>query len=76
MTESKINRTLKLVLSELSQLVLGFSYCFENEMRAWCNKRQPQLTDLGSAFKRVHNMLQQFTAVSTPTYSLCITSYH
>ena len=62
--EAKVNQTMRLVLSELSQLVVGFSYCFENEMRPWCNKTAPQLTELGPAVKRVHSLLQQFTKVS------------
>ncbi|XP_013410203.1 uncharacterized protein LOC106173581 [Lingula anatina] len=61
--QDKVTRTLRLVLSELSQLVVGFSYVFENEMRQWCNKTPPSLTELGPAFKRVHTMLQQFTAL-------------
>ncbi|KAL3853254.1 hypothetical protein ACJMK2_016809 [Sinanodonta woodiana] len=56
----KVCKTLSLVLSELSQLVTGFSYCYENEMSHWCNKMPPTLTQLGPAFKRVHNLLQQF----------------
>ncbi|KAL4225877.1 HAUS augmin-like complex subunit 7 [Mactra antiquata] len=53
-------RTISLVLSELSQLVTGFTYCYENEMSHWCNKSPPKLTQLGPAFKRVHRLLQQF----------------
>ncbi|KAK2194237.1 hypothetical protein NP493_1g04033 [Ridgeia piscesae] len=52
---------LRLVLSELSQLITSFSYCFENELVAWCNKPSPVLNDLGPAFKKVHILLQQFT---------------
>jgi len=57
-------RTVSLVLSELSQLMTGFTYCYENEMRHWCNKSPPTLTQLGPAFKRVHRLLQQFVHVS------------
>ncbi|XP_052782046.1 uncharacterized protein LOC128218421 isoform X1 [Mya arenaria] len=53
-------RTVSLVLSELFQLITGFTYCYENEMRQWCNKSPPKLTQLGAAFKRVHRLLQQF----------------
>jgi HAUS augmin-like complex subunit 7 len=45
------------VLTELTQLVTNFSYCYENEMSLWCNKSPPILSDLGTAFKRVHNPL-------------------
>ncbi|XP_045166766.2 uncharacterized protein LOC123530121 isoform X2 [Mercenaria mercenaria] len=55
-----ICRTISLVLSELSQLVTGFTFCYENEMKHWCNKSPPNLTQLGPAFKRVHRLLQQF----------------
>ena len=61
---SKVSQTLKLVLSELAQLVTSFSYCFENEVRQWCNKAPPTLTQLGPAFKRVESQLQQFNMVS------------
>ncbi|XP_064633205.1 HAUS augmin-like complex subunit 7 isoform X2 [Lineus longissimus] len=61
--DEKMGRTLKLLLSELSQLVTGFSYCFENEMHHWCNKSAPQLSQLGPAFKRVCGLLQIFTSV-------------
>ncbi|ESO89865.1 hypothetical protein LOTGIDRAFT_234008 [Lottia gigantea] len=57
---STTTRTLQVVLSELSQLVVSFTYCYENEMRLWCNKTPPVLTDLGLAFKRVYNVLEQF----------------
>ncbi|OWF41560.1 HAUS augmin-like complex subunit 7 [Mizuhopecten yessoensis] len=56
----KISKTMQLVLSELSQLEVGFSYCYENEMCHWCNKTPPTLNQLGPAFKRVHTLLQQF----------------
>ncbi|KAH3818709.1 hypothetical protein DPMN_120432 [Dreissena polymorpha] len=56
-------RTISLVLSELSQLTTGFNYCYENEMKQWCNKSPPNLTQLGAAFKRVHRLLQQLIQV-------------
>ncbi|XP_033744665.1 uncharacterized protein LOC117330479 [Pecten maximus] len=56
----KITKTMQLVLSELSQLEVGFSYCYENEMCHWCNRTPPTLNQLGPAFKRVHTLLQQF----------------
>ncbi|CAH1782612.1 unnamed protein product [Owenia fusiformis] len=62
-TVSKVCQTLRIVLSELSQLVTSFSYCYENEMKQWCNKTPPNLSQLGPAFKRVHSMLQKFTAL-------------
>ncbi|XP_067684101.1 HAUS augmin-like complex subunit 7 [Haliotis asinina] len=55
-----MSRTLTVVLSELSQLMVSFTYCYENEMRHWCNKTPPSLTGLGKAFKRVHTILHQF----------------
>lgn len=65
-----ICRTVSLVLSELSQLVTGFTYCYENEMSHWCNKSPPNLTQLGPAFKRVHKLLQQFIQVVSWTNHL------
>lgn len=61
--KDRVSRTLQLVLTELTQLVTNFSYCYENEMCLWCNKSPPILSDLGTAFKRVHNLLQQFVSV-------------
>ncbi|XP_071805921.1 HAUS augmin-like complex subunit 7 isoform X1 [Asterias amurensis] len=59
----KVTQTLKLVLSELAQLVTSFSYCFESEMRQWCNKTPPKLAGLGPAIKRVHSLQAQFSTV-------------
>ncbi|KAJ8047743.1 HAUS augmin-like complex subunit 7 [Holothuria leucospilota] len=53
-------QTLKLVLSELAQLITSFTHTFETEIRPWCNKNPPRLTPLGPASKRVHNLLSQF----------------
>lgn len=58
-----VSKTMSLVLSELSQLVVGFTYCYENEMSHWCNKSPPILNELGPAFKRVYNSLQSFVKV-------------
>nr|XP_022300647.1 HAUS augmin-like complex subunit 7 [Crassostrea virginica] len=55
-----VSKTMSLVLCELSQLVVGFTYCYENEMSHWCNKSPPVLNELGPAFKRVYNLLQTF----------------
>jgi hypothetical protein len=58
-----VSKTMSLVLSELSQLVVGFTYCYENEMSHWCNKSPPVLNELGPAFKRVYSLLQSFVKV-------------
>ncbi|KAK3103461.1 hypothetical protein FSP39_019433 [Pinctada imbricata] len=60
MEREKTSKTLSLTLSEMSQLLTGFSYCFENDMRQWCNKTPPDLTQLGPAFKRVHQSFPTF----------------
>ena len=60
-----LNQTMKLVLSDLDQLILSFSCCYDNEMTHWCAKTcAPQLTGAGVCFKRVHTMLQQFRLVN------------
>lgn len=61
--KDRVSRTMQLVLTELTQLVTNFSYCYENEMSLWCNKSPPILSELGTAFKRVHNLLQQFVSL-------------
>ena len=61
--QETVCRTLSLVLSELSQLITGFTYSYENEMHHWCNKNPPALTQLGPTFKRVHRLLQQLLEV-------------
>lgn len=58
--QDAVCRLMSLVLSELSQLITGFTFCYENEMHHWCNKSPPALTQLGPTFKRVHRLLQQF----------------
>ena len=65
-------KTISLVLSELAQLVTGLTYCFENEMKHWCNRSPPALTQLGPAFKRVHRLLQQFVQVIMSTNLLLL----
>ncbi|XP_071961083.1 HAUS augmin-like complex subunit 7 [Antedon mediterranea] len=60
---STVSETMKLILSELAQLITSFSYSFENEMRQWCNKAPPKLTQLGPTFKDVHSSLQQFSVI-------------
>ncbi|XP_065938725.1 HAUS augmin-like complex subunit 7 [Magallana gigas] len=64
------SKTMSLVLSELSQLVVGFTYCYENEMSHWCNKTPPILNELGPAFKRVYNLLQTFIKLLTDFESI------
>ena len=59
----RANQSLDLVLGELSQLVLSFTYCFENEMLPWCDKSPPSFSQLGPAFKRVHTLTLQFSKV-------------
>lgn len=63
-TSKKVGKTLQLVISELSQLVTGFSCCYENELRPWCNMDPPPaFGQLGPAFKRVHTSLHKFSKV-------------
>ncbi|KAK7102248.1 HAUS augmin-like complex subunit 7 [Littorina saxatilis] len=57
----RASTSLALVLGELSQLVLSFTYCFENEMQPWCDKSMPVLSQLGPAFKRVHHLTTEFS---------------
>ncbi|XP_030828412.1 uncharacterized protein LOC581318 [Strongylocentrotus purpuratus] len=72
---NKVCQTMKLVLSELVQLVTSFTFMFESEMRQFCNKAPPQLTQLGPAIKRVHTLLQQFSGLLTSLQSMH-TSYY
>ena len=62
--EAKVQTTLRLVLTELQQLITGFGHCYELEVRPWCNKVRPHLTQLGASFQRVHGLLQGFTQVT------------
>ncbi|XP_048582265.1 HAUS augmin-like complex subunit 7 isoform X2 [Nematostella vectensis] len=55
----KVSKTLELTLSTLSQQVAGFVHCYESEMRPWCSRSQPVLSELGPAFKRVYTLLQK-----------------
>ncbi|XP_041459417.1 uncharacterized protein LOC121411021 [Lytechinus variegatus] len=71
----KVCQTMKLVLSELVQLVTSFIFMFESEMRQFCNKAPPKLTQLGPAIKRVHTLLQQFSGLLTSLQSMH-TSYY
>ncbi|KAL8608818.1 hypothetical protein ACOMHN_051423 [Nucella lapillus] len=56
----RARESLQLILGELSQLVLSFTYCYQNEMQPWCNKTPPHFSQLGPAFKRVHALTQRF----------------
>ncbi len=62
-TAEKVERTLRLTLPEMSQIMVGFTLCFENEMQQWCNRSSPQLNQLGPAFRRVHVVLEHFTDI-------------
>ena len=72
---AKINKSLKLVLCEMTQLVMGFAACFETELKQWCNKEPPKLGELGPAFKRVHGLLSQFTGVRYYSFRLIYASW-
>ena len=50
-------------LNELHQLLRSFSYTYQTQLLAWCNRQQPQTTPLGSDFQRVHVALTDFTAL-------------
>ena len=60
----KVNRSLSLVLSELSQQITSFNYFYENDLQAWCKKLPENITKSGPEFKRVHDLLKQFIVVS------------
>lgn len=66
---------LDIVLRELCQLVLSFTYCYENEMQPWCHQSQPDFLQLGPAFKRVYNLLQQFAQVIHSMYRFTTKNY-
>ncbi|XP_071479115.1 HAUS augmin-like complex subunit 7 [Diadema antillarum] len=66
----KVRQTMKLILTELVQLVTNFTFSFESEMRQWCDKAPPRLTQLGPAVKRVHTLLQQFTSLLSSLRSM------
>jgi HAUS augmin-like complex subunit 7 len=65
-------QTLELVVGELCQLAVNFTYCFENEFQPWCDKSPPMLSQLGPAVKRVHSLLQHFAQVKKNVSKLCI----
>ncbi|XP_077988395.1 HAUS augmin-like complex subunit 7 [Glandiceps talaboti] len=71
----RVSKTMQLALSELSQMVTGFTFTFENEIRQWCNRAPPALTDVGKAFKRVYILLQHFTEM-LQNLSSVKTSFH
>ncbi|XP_076448582.1 uncharacterized protein LOC143285220 [Babylonia areolata] len=56
----RAGQSLQLVMGEVSQLVLSFTYCYENEMLPWCRREPPHLSQLGPLLRRVHALTQQF----------------
>ncbi|ELU00697.1 hypothetical protein CAPTEDRAFT_224194 [Capitella teleta] len=62
-SDDKLQRTLQLVFSELSQLISGFSCSYDNDIQQWCNKTPPQLSQLGQSFKKVHALSQLFSTM-------------
>ncbi|XP_031552030.1 uncharacterized protein LOC116289272 [Actinia tenebrosa] len=59
-TKEKVSKTLNLALTTMSQVVTGFLYCYESEMKPWSNRSQPNLSELGPAFERVYSLLEKF----------------
>lgn len=63
--KATVKQTVKLVLSEFDQLITSFSCCYDNDMRHWCAKTPPQLSQIGPCFKRVHSSLQKFLLMTS-----------
>jgi len=60
-TVEKVSKTLSLSLTTMSQVVSGFLHCFETEMKPWCRRPAPSLSEVGPAFSRVHSLLLRYT---------------
>lgn len=60
-TVEKVSKTLSLSLTTMAQIVSGFLHCFETEMKPWCKRPAPLLSEVGPAFGRVHSLLLRYT---------------
>nr|XP_058964913.1 HAUS augmin-like complex subunit 7 [Pocillopora verrucosa] len=60
-TVEKVSKTLSLSLTTMAQVVSGFLHCFETEMKPWCKRPAPVLSEVGPAFSRVHTLLSRYT---------------
>lgn len=58
-----MRRKLRLILSELQQMIVNFSYCYENHIEPWCDRTQPPLSKLGHKITSIQRMLHHFTTV-------------
>ncbi|KAK3754475.1 hypothetical protein QZH41_018990, partial [Actinostola sp. cb2023] len=67
-TREKVNKTLNLALTTMSQVVTSFIHCYESEMKSWCYRSQPKLSELGPAFQRVYSLLEKYSLLME---SLC-----
>ncbi|KAM7426907.1 HAUS augmin-like complex subunit 7 [Porites harrisoni] len=59
-TIEKVSKTLSLSLTTMAQVVSGFLHCFETEMKPWCRRQAPVLSEVGPAFSRVHSLLLRY----------------
>lgn len=50
-------QTLKLVVSDFSQLVMTFGQVYETELQKYCERLAPRLSPCGPLFQAVHNDL-------------------
>lgn len=60
-TVEKVSKTLSLSLTTMAQVVSGFLHCFETEMKPWCRRPVPSLSEVGPEFSRVHSLLLKYT---------------
>ncbi|KAK2574554.1 HAUS augmin-like complex subunit 7 [Acropora cervicornis] len=68
-TVEKVSKTLSLSLTTMAQVVSGFLHCFETEMKPWCRRPVPSLSEVGPEFSRVHSLLLKYTEISSTRQS-------
>ncbi|XP_067929854.1 HAUS augmin-like complex subunit 7 [Watersipora subatra] len=56
-------RKLRLILSELQQMIVNCCYCYESHIQPWCSRSSPSLSALGDRIHSVQRLLNSFTTV-------------
>jgi len=58
-----MEKSLSVNLETLKQLTTNFCHLYETEIHPWTDRKSPEFTSLGSAFKRINTLKNQLDSV-------------